>query len=137
MKTRIMVFGTFDMIHAGHEDLFRQARALASDPLLVVSVARDIVVQRIKGQAPRNNEELRVKNISEHSLVDEAVLGNSMGYTEHIKKAVPDIIALGYDQIGEFVEHLGKDLEAAGLKTSIVRLKAFAPERYKTSKLVQ
>ena len=37
--TRIMVFGTFDMIHAGHEDLFRQARALAKEPYLIVSVA--------------------------------------------------------------------------------------------------
>ncbi len=55
--TRIMVFGTFDMIHEGHADLFRQARALASDPYLIVSVARDAVAQRIKGNRPRHSED--------------------------------------------------------------------------------
>ncbi|RJQ33560.1 FAD synthase [Candidatus Parcubacteria bacterium] len=137
MKTRIMVFGTFDMIHAGHEDFFTQARALAPDPVLVVSVARDIVAQRIKGQAPRSREDVRLQKVSEHPLVDEAVLGNSMGYIEHIKKAMPDIIALGYDQHGEFVDRLGSDLRDAGISAQIVRLKAFKPETYKTSKLVQ
>src|SRR3989344_1434248 len=98
MKTKIMVFGTFDMIHPGHEDLFRQARAIAPDPFLTVSVARDAVANRIKGFPPRNNEEARREMLSDHPLVDEALVGNTEGYMEHIKKAAPDIIALGYDQ---------------------------------------
>ena len=48
---RIMVFGTFDIIHAGHEDLFRQARALAEDPHLIVSVARDSAAARHRALA--------------------------------------------------------------------------------------
>jgi len=134
--TKIMVFGTFDMIHAGHEDLFRQARALAPDAYLVVSVARDKIVQRIKGQAPRNVENARCIAAAAHPLVDEVVLGDEAGYTEHIKKVSPDIIALGYDQDGEYVDNLEKDLAAAGLSTQVVRLEAFEPETYKTSKLV-
>ena len=47
----------------------------------------------------------------------------------------PDIIALGYDQTGEFVDHLERDLAAAGLRPRIVRLQAFEPETYKTSKM--
>jgi len=133
--TRIMVFGTFDIIHPGHEDFFRQARALAPDPHLIVSVARDVVAARIKGKPPRNGENVRYENIATHALVDEAVLGNTVGYVEHIKKMSPDIIALGYDQHGEFVDNLQVDLKNAEIHVRVVRLKAFNPEQYKTSKL--
>lgn len=132
---RIMVFGTFDMIHEGHEDFFKQARSLASEPHLIVSVARDEVVERVKAVRPRHSEEDRLTRVAERRSVDEAVLGDAHGYIEHIVKARPDIIALGYDQEGEYVENLRKDLAAAGLSAAVVRLKAFSPERYKTAKL--
>lgn len=135
MKTRVMVFGTFDIIHAGHEDLFRQARALVREPHLVVSVARDDVVARVKGMRPKNTEAVRQAKLSAHPLVDEAVLGQAHGYVAHIAAARPDIIALGYDQAGEFVKHLEQDLAEAGLAPRIVRLEAFEPETYKTSKI--
>jgi len=45
------------------------------------------------------------------------------------------IIALGYDQGGEYVEYLESDLKKAGLATRIVRLKAFQPDTFKTSRL--
>ncbi len=134
--TKIMVFGTFDMIHAGHEDLFSQARALAPRPHLIVSVARDASVARIKGAHPRNSEEERRLAVSLHGLVDEAMLGDAVGYIEHIQGVTPDIIALGYDQTGEYVENLEKDLREVGLTTRVIRLEAFHPEEYKTSKLL-
>ena len=133
--TRIMVFGTFDMIHEGHEDFFRQARALTSNSHLIVSVARDEVATRIKGIKPRNSEEARRSAVAEHELVDEAVLGDEEGYIAHIRENKPDIIALGYVQEGEFVLNLEKDLRDAGMETRVVRLEAFKPELYKTSKL--
>ena len=133
--TRIMVFGTFDMIHAGHEDFFRQARALGEDPYLIVSVARDSAVVRHKGRAAHKQERERLEAIHEHSLVDKAVLGDERGYIEHIAREAPDIIALGYDQAGEYVERLSHDLHAAGLSTKIVRLQSFEPETFKTSKI--
>jgi len=133
--TRIMVFGTFDMVHPGHEDLFRQARALAPEPHLIVSVARDSAVVRAKGNMPRNTQEMRLALAQKHPLVDEAVLGDEKGYIEHIIRAKPDIIALGYDQEGEYVEHLAVDLAAAGFFAPIVRLQPFHPEIYKTSRL--
>ena len=134
--TRVMVFGTFDMIHEGHEDLFRQARALAANPHLIVSVARDKVAERIKGMRPRNAEKARRTAVARHELVGEAVLGDEADYIRHIRANMPDIIALGYDQEGEFVENLEKDLKKAGMKTRVVRLGAYKPEAYKTSKLI-
>lgn len=135
-----MVFGTFDIVHEGHADLFRQALRLGSGqarkPYLIVSVARDNVAERIKGVKPKNSEEARRAEVARHVLVDEAVLGDEEGYIGHIRANMPDIIALGYDQTGEFVENLEKDLRDAGMSTRIVRLGAFKPEVYKTSKLI-
>ena len=131
-----MVFGTFDMIHAGHEDLFRQARALAKEPHLIVSIARDSVATRYRGFSPRHHESERLTQVAAHPLVDEAVLGDEMRYITHIITAQPDIIALGYDQKGEYVENLERDLRAAGMSPLVVRLSAFKPEVYKTSKLI-
>ena len=131
-----MVFGTFDMIHAGHEDLFRQARALAPDPYLIVSLARDGAVARIKGASARHSEAERLASVRAHTLVDEAVLGDAVGYLDHIAAIAPDVIALGYDQEGEYVKDLERDLRARGLPTRIVRLVSFKPEEYKTSRLL-
>ena len=133
--TKIMVFGTFDMIHPGHEDLFRQARSLGEEPFLIVSVARDSAALRHRGFAPQKKESERLLQLAAHSLVDRAVLGDAEGYIEHITREVPDIIALGYDQGGEYVDSLEADLKEAGLSTKIVRLESFQPEIYKTSKL--
>lgn len=134
-KTSIMVFGTFDMVHEGHEAFFKQARSLAEKPHLIVSIARDSAVRRIKKSFPHFTEKERLQRVSAHPLVDEALLGDEKDYIAHIQKIRPDIIALGYDQEGEYVEHLERDLNAAGLSTRIVRLKAYKPELYKTSKL--
>jgi len=131
-----MVFGTFDMVHIGHVDFFRQARALAKRPHLIVSIARDSVVKRVKGSPSRRNESERRALLERNTLVDEVVLGQEDGYIEHIIDAKPSIIALGYDQKGEYVDRLEQDLMNARLKIKVVRLKAFEPEKYKTSKLL-
>ena len=132
---KIMVFGTFDMLHDGHADLFRQARALADDPYLIVSLARDSAAMRHRGFAPQKKEDERRELVESHPLVDRAVLGDEVGFIAHIKAEMPDIIALGYDQAGEYVENLERDLAAAGLTPRLVRLNAYKPETFKTSKL--
>src|SRR5688572_19695894 len=103
---RVMVFGTFDIVHPGHENFFKQARSLAADPYLIVSLARDSVAARVKGFAPKHREVERLTNVQKSPLVDEAVLGDAEGYMAHIRAHQPDIIALGYDQKGEFVDDL-------------------------------
>lgn len=133
--TKIMVFGTFDMVHQGHEDFFRQARALAENPYLIVSVARDSAALRHRGFAPQNAQDDRLVVVASHELVDTAVLGDEEGFVDHIARANPDIIALGYDQEGEYVENLERELAAAGVSPKIVRLESFQPETFKTSKL--
>lgn len=133
--TRIMVFGTFDGIHEGHRDLFRQARALGPEPYLIVSVARDGVVESMKGVCARRSEDARQKSLHHESGVDEVVLGDREGYLPHIIAARPDIIALGYDQAGMYVDLLEEALMGAGAQVRIVRLAPFRPDIYKSSKV--
>lgn len=132
---RVMVFGTFDMLHEGHLDMFRQARALVPDPQLVVSIARDRSAESIKGTAPRHSELDRMKTVEACDLVDEVVLGDREGFIDHIVLARPDIIALGYDQHSHYVDELQAALDAQGMPTRVVRLKSYMPDIYKTSKL--
>ena len=56
MKT-VMVFGTFDILHLGHIDLFLQAKKYAEH--LIAVVARDERAKKIKGKAPIHSEEER------------------------------------------------------------------------------
>jgi len=135
MKTRIMLFGTFDMIHEGHEAFFREARSLAPEPFLIASIARDASVLRIKGRLPRNDEDVRRRAVESHLLIDRAVLGDAEGYVPHIVAEDPHVIVLGYDQEGEYVVHLAKDLARHGLTPRIVRLSPHQPDIFKTSKL--
>ena len=129
---RIMVFGTFDLIHPGHRNFFKQAKALAKNAYLIVSIARDKNVLRIKKYLPGNKQSVRKANIAQLPEVDEVMLGGSQDHLPHIIKARPDIIALGYDQTA-YVDDLKAELKEAGLKTKIVRLKPHKPHIYKTS----
>ncbi len=139
-KIRIMVFGTFDVIHPGHEHFFAQARALANRPYLIVSVARDANAERVKGEKPRRSERARlaaIKKLSKKTkLVNKVVLGGLRNHIPHILKQRPNIIALGHDQ-KEYTNGLKSALAARGLKVKIVRLKAHQRHRYRSSLLLK
>ena len=131
-KTKIMVFGTFDVLHKGHLNFFKQARNLAKKPYLVVSVARDSNVKRIKGKAPFLKEAQRKLALFKNRLVDKVVLGGKTNFLTHIKKEKPEVIALGYDQTA-YVKDLKKAIKKEVLTTRIFRLKPFKPKIYKSS----
>jgi cytidyltransferase-like protein len=115
--TRILLFGTFDMIHAGHENLFKQAARQAKPgtvPQLIASVARDVNVERIKKKRPQNSEKVRLKQLKVHPMIYEAVLGAVENYLDAIVKICPDVIVLGYDQVA-YVDGLRAKLREHGL----------------------
>ena len=129
---RILVFGTFDLLHEGHSNFFQQARDLSENPYLIVSIARDVNVERIKNQAPHLSEIQRLENVRNHELIDQAELGALDDYISHILELRPEIIALGYDQ-EHYTEGLEQKLLDQGLKVEVVRLQAYKPEQYKSS----
>jgi FAD synthetase len=133
-KTKIMVFGTFDGVHQGHLNFFKQARKLSKKSFLIVSIARDRNVFRIKGKLPTLNEKKRITLIKKYRLVDKVVLSGTTNHIPHILKENPDIIALGYDQKA-YVENLKKELKNKGISVKIVRLKPFKQKIYKNNLL--
>ncbi len=127
-----MVFGTFDGLHKGHENFFKQARSLSKRPFLIVSVARELNVARIKGRKPIMSEKARLRAVKKSRWADRVILGDKDNYLKHLLKQKPDIIALGYDQKA-YVRELKADIRQGILKVKIVKLKAFKPKIYKSS----
>ncbi len=132
---KVMVFGTFDLIHPGHQNFFRQAKR-RGDFLLVV-VARDKYVEKAKGRRPKNSEQFRVKSLRKDDLVEKAILGSKThNYFQTIRTYAPDTIALGYDQKPS-LRQLKRELKRHRIKNiSVLRLRPYKPEIYKTAKLL-
>jgi FAD synthetase len=127
--TTVMVFGTFDGIHPGHEAFLKQARELGDR--LVAAVAPDKVVEKLKNRRTKEPENKRLESIEK--LVDKAVLGDvKIGAFQSVKQLNPDIIALGYDQ-DSLEEKLIEWIEQTGSKIKVVKLKPFKSDIYKSS----
>ena len=118
---KVMVFGTFDILHEGHIDFFKQAKEHCD--FLIAVVARDSTVKQI-GKRVIQNENERLKNV--HRFVDLAVLGGTGDKYEVIKKYRPDVICLGYDQT-HFVEGL------SNIPVEVIRLKPYQEHIFKSS----
>ncbi|MFH1077884.1 MAG: adenylyltransferase/cytidyltransferase family protein [Patescibacteria group bacterium] len=131
-STTVMCFGTFDGLHPGHEDYFRQAREHGDK--VVVVIARDSTVVDVKGNLPSTNENDRLLVVQEHPLVDEAMLGNLDDKFRIIEEIQPDIICLGYDQ-ESFTDMLDVELTRRGLAGTVIRCQPFFPDTYKSSLL--
>lgn len=113
---KIMVFGVFNGLHAGHRAFLADAKKHGSE--LIVVVARDAVVRMLKGKTPRQSEEERRLAVARLTAVSRAVLGDSdSGTYGVIKESKPDIICLGYDQ-----DALAEDLEKRMARGEIPRL---------------
>ncbi len=128
---KVLVFGTFDRLHPGHLNFFEQAKKYG---FLFVVVARDRTVERVKGRLPQHNEKMRKKGIEKTRSAEKVLLGNLKNPYILIKKIKPDFICLGYDQ-KFFIQDLPKKIKEFGLKIKTIRLKAYKPNIYKSSKM--
>jgi FAD synthetase len=129
---KVMVFGTFDNLHPGHRDYFRQARRFGEE--LIAIVARDRNVLRIKGRATHENEKTRVKKVRAalKEMKGVAVLGAVKNQWAVLKKYRPDIICLGYDQKVDLAR-LKREIAKSCPGCKIRRMKAYYPKKYKSS----
>ena len=94
---KIIVFGTYDILHPGHEHFFKQAKALGD--YLIVVVARDKFVKTAKGKHPKNKEIQRALNVRKSKTPNKVLIGSkSNNFYQTIRTNQVEIIALGYDQ---------------------------------------
>lgn len=121
---RILLFGTFDHLHPGHEFVLSEG---AKRGELHVVVARDETVERIKGHRADQSEQERMQAIIDHFPKAKVILGDAADYLTPVKAAQPDLILLGYDQ------KLPPGVDQGDLKCAVERLPPFEPEKYKSS----
>ena len=125
MKT-VLTSGAFDLIHYGHIRLLEEAKRLGGpDARLVVIVARDETIRRLKGRPPVIPEDQRRAVVEALRVVDEALLGyEDLDMATVIDLVQPDVIAVGYDQ--DNIEALAlKAIEERGLKIQVKRINRF------------
>lgn len=108
---RVLVAGTFDVLHPGHLYLLSKAYELG---LPYVVVSRDANVLRNKGRPPVMSEQDRLTVVSSLKPVYKAVLGDLEDYLKPLVEIRPDVVLLGPDQpVDE--DHLAKELERRGV----------------------
>ncbi len=125
---RVLVFGTFDGLHPGHRFVLTEAQKRGD---VTAIVARDENVQKIKGRASVESEQVRMEAIQKEFPTVTVRLGHESDYLIPVREIQPDLILLGYDQ------KLPPGVSDNDLPYPVERLPAFEPERYKSSLLRQ
>ncbi len=120
----VLTGGVFDILHAGHVFTLYEAKKLGD--VLIVVVATDRTVKKLKRRKPVNNEEYRAFIADCVKPVDLAIVGKKK-FEDTIKLVRPDVVVFGYDQ---------KEFPVKGAK--IVKLKKSIEEKkFKTSRIIK
>ena len=125
---KVMGFGTFDGVHPGHISFLKQLKELGDE--LIVVIARDKNVEKIKGRVPANHEVLRKNDVIKTGIPDAVILGDGADFYLCIREHKPDIIGLGYDQQAD-IDSIKKIFP----EIKVVRMKAYKPHKHKSSLL--
>ena len=95
-KKVVFTNGCFDILHPGHIDLLRRARALGDT--LVVAINSDDSVRRIKGpNRPVFNQDERAELLAALEMVDLVTVFDEDTPLQAILKVRPDILVKGAD----------------------------------------
>ena len=125
-ETVVFTNGVFDILHKGHFELLKQARALGTK--LVVGINSDASVKRLKGESrPINNELTRVEQLEALPWVDEVFVFNDDTPYELIKRLRPALIVKGGDYTVETT--VGHDLAPVHIVPTV--------EGYSTTKIIE
>lgn len=141
-KKIVLTFGTFDILHLGHQYYLSQAKKYGDH--LVTIIARDSTVLKVKWRLPSHNEQTRLQNLTQTKRSDEVVLGHESGFDRCLDYYKPDVICMGYDQ-GDVSWKLQVESEKWNKsiiynlksKISLVRIAPYKPEKRKSSILAK
>ncbi|WP_168203350.1 adenylyltransferase/cytidyltransferase family protein [Oceanispirochaeta crateris] len=132
MKT-VLVFGTFDALHPGHEYFLKKAKEYGER--LIVVVARDSFVQSFKHKRPLHDEISRLHFIQNHPLVSEACLADEeIGRFSILNRIRPDVICLGHDQLA-LADSIHEWMKHSDHHYKIKHLKPFNRDLYSSTLL--
>ena len=99
--TKVITYGTFDLLHYGHQNLLRRAKALG-DYLIVGVTSENYDRYRGKLNVQQTLME-RVENVRALGLADEIVVEEYEGQKiDDITRRSVDIFAIGSDWVGRF-----------------------------------
>lgn len=134
----VLASGTFDLLHFGHVRYLEEAKkAGGENAKLIVIVARDRTVERLKGARPIMPEDQRRVVVESLKVVDEALLGfEEFDIARVIDKIRPDIIAVGHDQdnVGRIVREY---IARKGLKIEVVKIGKFGKDELNSSSKIK
>lgn len=131
----VLTAGTYDIIHTGHIKTLKEAKKRGD--LLIVIVARDKTVEKVKGRSPVIPENQRKIIVQALKPVDLAILGSEKDFLEPIRKVRPDLIVLGRDQPVN-KRKLEEDLKKNDLHCEVIRLRVWdSSPLAKTSKIIK
>ena len=130
-KTVVFTNGCFDLLHQGHIDFLRRARALGD--FLVVAINTDNSVQRLKGRnRPIVPEEERAELLAGLEMVDAVCLFDQDTPLETILKIRPDVLVKGGDW---GLEHIVGRAEVEGWGGQVLALPVL--ENHSTSGIIE
>ncbi|MBO5881608.1 MAG: Gfo/Idh/MocA family oxidoreductase [Alistipes sp.] len=98
---RVITYGTYDLLHEGHINLLRRAKALGD--YLIVGVTNDSFDRERGKLNVRNNVLERVEAVKATGIVDEVIIEDYVGQKiDDILKYDIDIFTVGSDWEGKF-----------------------------------
>lgn len=133
---KVLVAGTFDILHLGHLYFFKEAKKYG-DKLIVV-IGSDKITKR-NGKKIIHAQKERAELVKSLRMVDEIYFGG-IKIVNSIKKIKPDVVCVGYDQtIPKEIEKYCKENEieikriknkynVKKCKSSIIRKKILSEE---------
>ena len=99
--TRVITYGTYDLLHQGHINLLRRAKALGD--YLIVGVTSDSFDKGRGKLNVRNNVLERVEAVKATGYADEVIIEDYLGQKiDDIQRYNVDIFAIGSDWEGKF-----------------------------------
>tara|TARA_B110001454_G_scaffold211831_1_gene227947 strand:+ start:515 stop:1006 length:492 start_codon:yes stop_codon:yes gene_type:complete len=121
----VLAGGVFDIIHPGHIHTLKEAKKLGD--FLVVVIATDKIVIKMKKREPLHGAQARQELVSSLSMVDLCIIGNEEDIFKTVDLIKPQIIALGYDQIHQ-EKFITEGCRKINLDVTVARLQSPIPD---------
>lgn len=137
-RSIVLASGVFDLIHPGHVRFLEKAKeAGGPDAKLIVIVATDATVKKMKGVYPVLPESERKILVEALKPVDEVYLGSeNLDISGAIRRYKPKIVAVGYDQNN--VEQMVRGfLKTQGLPIQVIKIGRFGLEEFASSSKIK